>query len=97
MRARLKALLAKQPAALPQVKAKARPTASAPTAGKMSREEMFKGKDKDGNGKLTREEFMRHQRDPEEAPKRFDRFDTNRDGVLVEAEFVKAGTVPVAN
>lgn len=92
--ARLKALLAKQPAALPQVKAKAKATASAPSAGKMSREEMFKGKDKDGDGKLTREEFLRHQRDPEEAPKRFERFDTDHDGVLSEDEFVKAGTLP---
>lgn len=89
---RLKALLAKQPAALPQAKAKENPSALAPTAGKMSREEMFKGKDKDGDSKLTREEFMRHQRDPEEAPKRFERFDTNQDGVLSEEEFVKAGS-----
>ncbi len=88
--ARLNALLAEQPMALPQIKVKAKPAPAAPTEGKMSREEMFKGKDTDHDGKLTREEFMRHQRDAEEALKRFERFDTNRDGVLSKAEYVEA-------
>lgn len=92
---RLKSLLAAQPEPRPQIKAmpKSAPDAApaAAAAGEMTREEMFKGKDKNGDGKLTREEFLRNQRDPKEAPKRFDRFDTDGDGVLSLEEFVKAG------
>ncbi len=87
---RLKALLTAQPAARPQITAKAKPASAVTTAEKMSREDMFKGKDKDNDGKLTKEEFLRHQRDPEEAPKRFERFDTDHDGVLSKEEYLKA-------
>lgn len=89
--ARLKARLATHPEAKPQITAK--PMAAATATSKMSREEMFKGKDKDNDGKLTQEEFLRHQRDPDEAPKRFNRFDTNHDGVLTQDEFIK-GAAP---
>jgi len=35
---------------------------------------MFARRDKDGDGKLTREEFLANQPDPEQAPKRFETF-----------------------
>jgi Ca2+-binding EF-hand superfamily protein len=58
---------------------------------KQKREAMFKRRDKNGDGKLTLEEFLVGQPDPQEAPKRFPIFDTNNDGVLTEEEFVNAG------
>jgi len=52
---------------------------------------MFARRDANGDGKLTREEFLLDQPDPEEAPKRFTAFDTNQDGVLSREEFVTMG------
>ena len=49
--------------------------------------------DKNGDGKLTREEFLLNQPDPTEAPKRFDKFDANKDGTLSREEFVNSGNV----
>ncbi len=91
--ARMKAILATYPEARPQVKSvKPTPATEAkPSGKKLSRAEMFRGRDKDGDGKLTREEFLRNQPDPEEAPKRFGRFDRDGDGMLTEEEFVSAG------
>jgi iduronate 2-sulfatase len=60
-------------------------------APKVDREALFAKKDKNGDGKLTRDEFLADQPDPEEAPKRFPKFDTNGDGVLTREEFVAAG------
>jgi iduronate 2-sulfatase len=60
------------------------------------REAMFQGRDKDRDGKLTREEFLANQPDPDEAPKRFIAFDTNKDGVLSKEEFVTMGGVQTA-
>ncbi len=54
---------------------------------------MFRQRDKDKDGTLTREEFLLNQPDPDEAPKRFPVFDANGDGVLSEEEFVKSGKV----
>ncbi|AMV19472.1 sulfatase-like hydrolase/transferase [Planctomyces sp. SH-PL14] len=62
-----------------------------PAKPKQDRAAMFRGRDKNGDGKLTREEFLANQPDPDQAPARFPRFDTNGDGVLSEEEFVKAG------
>lgn len=42
-------------------------------------------------GKLTRQEFLAGQPNPEEAPKRFPRFDTNHDGELSREEFIGGG------
>jgi iduronate 2-sulfatase len=66
------------------------PAAGKPAA-KVDREALFAKKDKDGDGKLTREEFLANQPDPDEAPKRFVRFDTDKDGLLTRDEFVAAG------
>jgi iduronate 2-sulfatase len=58
---------------------------------KVDREALFAKKDKNGDGKLTREEFLAGQPDPDEAPKRFPKFDTDDDGILTREEFVGAG------
>jgi iduronate 2-sulfatase len=49
------------------------------------------GRDTNGDGKLTREEFLLNQPDPQKAPKRFTAFDTDKDGVLSKEEFVTMG------
>lgn len=83
--ARLRALLAAQPEAKPQIKVarSARP--------RTDRAALFERRDKNHDGKLTREEFLDGQPDPDEAPKRFPKFDTNHDGVLSREEFISAG------
>jgi len=40
---------------------------------------------------MTREEFLANQPDPDQAPKRFERFDRNKDGVLSRDEFINMG------
>lgn len=65
--------------------------ASKAAAKKVDREALFAKKDKDGDGKLAREEFLADQPDPQEAPKRFPKFDTDGDGILTREEFVAAG------
>ena len=65
--------------------------AAAPPRAGLDREAMFKRRDKNGDGKLTMEEFMEGQPDPKAAPKRFPLFDTNKDGVLSKEEFVTGG------
>ena len=49
------------------------------------------GGDANQDGKLTRQEFLAGQPNPEEAPKRFPRFDTNHDGELSREEFIGGG------
>jgi iduronate 2-sulfatase len=84
--ARLRAILAKQPEAKPQISAK-------PDAARQrtDRAALFQRKDTNGDGKLTREEFLANQPDPDEAPKRFVRFDSNKDGQLSRDEFITMG------
>jgi iduronate 2-sulfatase len=88
--ARLRALLAKQPEAKPQLRiaAPAQPAAAKP---KPDRAALFERRDKDHDGKLTVEEFLQGQPDPAEAPNRFLRFDANHDGVLTRDEFIYMG------
>jgi iduronate 2-sulfatase len=82
----LRALLAKQPEAKPQLKT---PKDAAKTASE--RAAMFARRDRDADGQLTREEFLDKQPDPGAAPKRFEKFDANKDGVLSREEFVTMG------
>ena len=83
---RLRAILASLPEAKPQISAK-----SAGAKRVEEREAMFARRDTNRDGKLTREEFLLNQPDPDEAPKRFTAFDTNQDGVLSKEEFVTMG------
>lgn len=87
----LKAILAKYPEAKPQLKSPANPAEKNKAAAKSDRNAMFLRRDKDGDGKLSREEFLANQTDPDEAPKRFGRFDKNGDGFLSQLEFVSQG------
>jgi len=90
--AQLRAILAKQPEAKPQVSADGRPAKKSKTSkSKQDRSAMFDKRDKDKDGKLTREEFLTGQPDPDEAPKRFPSFDKNKDGFLSREEFIKGG------
>ncbi len=86
-------LLAQYPDAKPQFKTTAG-AAVAPTKQTkpaQDRTSMFKKRDLNQDGFLSREEFLRGQPDPDEAPKRFPKFDVNQDGKLSEAEFVSSG------
>ena len=61
------------------------------TKQKVDRESLFATKDMDGDGKLTREEFLANQPDPDKAPERFMRFDADKSGALSKEEFVTQG------
>ncbi len=88
--AKLRALLAKHPEAKPQVSSA--PAAKQPDAKpKQDRKAMFDSKDKNKDGKLTREEFLAKQTDPDKGPARFSQLDANKDGVLSRDEFVTSG------
>ncbi|MCB1210413.1 MAG: sulfatase-like hydrolase/transferase [Verrucomicrobiales bacterium] len=95
----MRALLASHPEAKPQIKVKAskgESKAAAKPKGKSStkdRHAMFRSRDKDGDGRLSKEEFLLNQPDPDQAPARFPSFDANKDGFLSEEEFVKSGKV----
>jgi iduronate 2-sulfatase len=92
--AQLRALLAKLPEAKPQLQTtNTQAVAKARVAGKpkQDRAAMFTRRDKNQDGKLTREEFLDGQPDPTEAPKRFPLFDTDQDGFLSRDEFISAG------
>lgn len=95
--AHLRAILAKQPEAKPQIRAgdgkkeKKRGAKPASNKPKQDRNETFNKRDKNKDGRLTMEEFLIGQPDPDEAPKRFPIFDKNKDGVLSREEFVKSG------
>lgn len=82
--AELKSQLARQPEAKPQI---------AGQRANSDRQAMFLKRDKNGDGKLTRQEFLANQPDPELAPRRFVTFDADKDGLLSRDEFVLQGRV----
>lgn len=84
--AELKTKLAALPEAKPQLKA----AAEKKPAGR-DRAQLFKNRDKDGDGKLTKEEFLANQSDAATANARFTRFDKNNDGILSREEFIGSG------
>lgn len=84
--AKLRAILAREPEGKPQISA-----TPAPAKPKADRAAMFERRDKNRDGKLTREEFLANQPDLEAAPQRFVRFDVNQDGELSRDEFVRQG------
>ena len=77
--------LARQPEAKPQVKGN-------PQQG-TDRATLFTRRDLNKDGKLTRDEFLANQPDPDQARERFKRFDANGDGVLSRDEFIQQGRV----
>jgi iduronate 2-sulfatase len=83
----LRVILARQPEALPQLKA----AAGGPAKPKQDRGAMFDRRDKNSDGKLTREEFLENQPDLQQATKRFPLFDTHQDGFLSREEFINGG------
>jgi len=69
-----------------------RPAAARPDGRpKQDRAAMFERRDKNHDGKLSREEFMVGQPDPEAAKLRFDQWDTDKDGFLSRDEFIHMG------
>ena len=86
----LHGIIEKLPEAQPQVKAKSASGAAA-VKPKQDRAVMFAKRDSNGDGQLSREEFLARQPDPDAAPKRFITFDVNKDGVLSREEFVTSG------
>jgi iduronate 2-sulfatase len=82
--AKLRALLAKEPEAKPQLRAAA-------ANPKTDRAALFANKDANKDGKLTREEFLAGQPDPDKAPARFTKFDTDKNGELSREEFIRQG------
>lgn len=89
MVAEFKQKLAKYSEPKRQVAGKARE--SAPVKPAPDRPRLFQRLDKDGDGKLTSEEFLVVGRNKAAAKERFKRYDTDGDGVLTREEFVKAG------
>ena len=58
---------------------------------KQDRAALFEKKDKNHDGKLSFEEFMANQPDPEAAKKRFEQWDTDKKGFLSREEFINMG------
>ena len=68
------------------------PEAPAPKAGvTKDRGAMFDGRDLNKDGKLNKEEFMLHQREPEQAAKNFVKFDKDKSGDVSREEYVNSG------
>ncbi|MCX6905277.1 MAG: sulfatase-like hydrolase/transferase [Verrucomicrobia bacterium] len=77
-----------QAAPLPVV---AKVAGASPRRQAVDRAALFERKDVNHDGKLTHEEFMANQPDPEGAAKRWENFDVNKDGFLSREEFLTAG------
>ncbi len=85
----LSQILANQPEAKPPIAS----GPSTPVKPDSDRVAMFTRRDTNSDGKLTLSEFLLNQPDPDEAPKRFPKFDSNQDGVLSRDEFVHQGRI----
>ncbi len=76
------------PVALPKPAAK---PAAATAKPALDRVVMFEKRDKDHDGKLTFDEFIAGQPDPEAAKKRFELWDAGKKGFLTRDEFIRGG------
>lgn len=94
--AKLRAELAKQPLKASAAGSPAKSSRSESRKGRPDRAAMFKKRDTNSDGYLTRQEFLAHQPDPEQAPQRFPRFDSNADGKLSADEFIAGGRKPAS-
>lgn len=54
-------------------------------------EKMFSAKDKNADGKLSKEEFLAKAKDAAKAEKGFEKLDKDKDGFLSKEEFTKRG------
>jgi iduronate 2-sulfatase len=86
----LRQIIARLPEARPQL------ATERPLNARQAQERtiLFERKDQDDDDQLTRAEFLANQPDPAEAPKRFERFDANKDGILSRDEFIHMGRKP---
>lgn len=91
--AEMKAILATHPEARPQIRPNQAKSDANPAKAKaaVDRTMLFNRKDTNADNKLTREEFLKNQPDPDKAPARFPQFDKNNDGELSREEFVNQG------
>lgn len=86
-KARDEAAATGKPVDAPRQPAKGKSTGKAAS----DRHAMFKAKDANQDGKLTQEEYLHKFPDQAEGRRRFPTFDTNKNGVLSEEEFVTMG------
>ena len=75
----------------PPVETAAPSVKPAPAKPKIDREALFQRKDRNSDGKLSREEFLANQPDPEAAKGRWEAWDLDKDGFLSHDEFVFSG------
>jgi arylsulfatase A-like enzyme len=61
------------------------------TGATKDRGAMFDGRDANKDGKLNKEEFMLHQKDPEQAAQNFVKFDKDKSGDVDRQEYVTSG------
>jgi arylsulfatase A-like enzyme len=78
-------------AALPPRAAPPAAKAGAAAPAKQDRAALFATKDKNQDGRLSREEYLANQVDAAEAKGRFDKWDADQDGALSRDEFVRMG------
>jgi len=64
---------------------------SPPKGGTKDRGAMFDGRDANKDGKLTKEEFVARQSEPEQAAKNFVKFDKDQSGDVSKEEYVNQG------
>ena len=56
-----------------------------------AREKLFPQRDRNKDGKISKQEFMAVQKDQADGGKRFTKFDKNKDGMLDRGEFINMG------
>lgn len=99
----LQAMLTTHPEAKAQITGSAQPTTTAPKSETKAkpkrytveyyerRAAFFKDRDKDADQRLTLEEFLKGQSNPEDGKIRFQRLDIDKDGLLTPDEFIYFG------